>query len=98
MNICKRSKKKSNFKQILIYQKIFDEACKDLFGDKVYHTWCELIFHLILTFVSIWHDGMNNVEQNFEEATQGLMKKLKKPMSDSVFFLYRDLFTKKISP
>ena len=68
INISKRTKKKQNYKQSLNYQKIFDGACKELFGDNVYHTWCELIFHLILTFVSIWHNGIHNVEQNLNEA------------------------------
>jgi hypothetical protein len=36
------------------------------------------------------------MEMWYEEAVCGLKKKLKNPVSESIFFLYRDLFKKKI--
>jgi hypothetical protein len=96
MKVSKRSGSKSAYKQSINNHDIFDGACKEFFGDNVYHTWCELIFHLILTFVSIWHDGIYKLEVQFKEATNGLKKKLKNPLSESIFFLYQDIFTKKI--
>ena len=96
MTVRKRSRNKSKYKESINYNNIFDGACKELFGDNVYHTWCELIFHLILTFISIWHNGIYKLEIQFKEAKNGLKKKLKNPLSESMFFLYRDLFSKKI--
>ena len=67
MKVIKRGKN-IKYKESKNHHNIFDGACKELFGDNVYHTWCELIFHLILTFVSIWHYGFNNLEIQFKVA------------------------------
>ena len=80
------------FKSLPKYQQIFNKVCSEFFGDNIYHTLCELIYHVIFTFIFIWRRTFRKLLTHFQEVKSAHTKKVNNKLSQKVYMLYQDFF------